>query len=194
MKKIFTLLFVIAITVSVSFSQKLMHEFGLTPAIVFGTIKTPSSSSGFSLTQTNFTYFPRYNFVENENSSISIGAPVGAGVSFVTDNNYNAGVLFSYDLPAVLDYNFGCKSTKASEGNFGGYIGLGYGYAHYTITSTPYSNFNGSTYGPIFRLGVRFRTNDESWNGHAIPVGVFFKKGMETSKLNTLGFHVLYVL
>ena len=93
-----------------------MHGFGATISALYGTITTPYSSSSFSLAQTNLTYFPRYNFVETNNSSISIGLPVGIGIGIASNAiGDDAGVAFAYDLPAVLDYNIGCKSTSQNK-------------------------------------------------------------------------------
>ena len=76
-----------------------------------------------ALAQTNLTYFPRLNFIENENSSISIGFPVGIGVGIVSSTSGDdAGFYFAYDLPATLDYNIGVKSTSENENTFGGYL------------------------------------------------------------------------
>lgn len=193
LKKIFSLLVINLLVINISYSQKLMHGFGATISGLYGRIITPSSSSSFSLAQTNLTYFPRYNFVENENSSISIGIPLGIGIGIVS-NTYgdDAGISFAYDLPAVLDYNFGCKSTIENERKFGGYLGLGFGYYKVSISGSQYSDFKGATYGPLFRGGVRIGSSNESWGGHAITIGVFYKKGLEKEKLNTIGFNVLY--
>ncbi len=161
-----------------SHSQKLMHSFGANISILDGKITTsdPYSSSSFTLAQTNLSYFPRYNFVENENSSISIGLPLGVGIG-IASNTYgnNAGVAFAYDLPVVFDYNIGCKSTSENEETFGGYFGVGFGYYKVSISHSQYSNFNGSSYGPIFRGGVRIGSSNENWGGHGLTVGLFFK-------------------
>ena len=195
LKKLMSLWVVTCLIFNTSYSQKLMHGFGATISILYGKIKTPYSSSDFSLEQTNITYFPRYNFVENENSSVSIGLPVGIGIG-IASSTYgdDVGVSFAYDLPVVLDYNIGCKSTRANEKKFGGYFGVGFGYYKVSISGSQYSDFKGATYGPIFRGGVRFGSSKESWNGHAVTIGIFYKKGLEKDKLNTVGFNVLYDL
>lgn len=194
-KKLFLFLFVVLVFQIKSPAQQLMHSFGATFSVLYGKVNTPSSSYSYSLAQTNFTYFPRYNFIENENSSISIGAPVGAGIG-IAQNTYgnDVGLLFAYDLPIVLDYNFGCKSTYENDNTFGGYLGVGFGYYRVNISKSEYSDYNGSTYGPIFRGGVRIGSSNESWNGHGITLGMFYKKGLEKDKLSTIGFNVLYDL
>ena len=191
-KKISVLLLALVLLISNSNAQKLMHSYGATISILTGKVKTPYSSSSYTLEQTNITYFPRYNFTENENSSLSIGAPVGIGIGIATNTSgSDAGVAFAYDLPVVIDYNIGCKSTRENEKNFGGYFGLGFGYYKVSISQSQYSDYKGETYGPLVRAGVRFGSANESWKGHAVSVGLFYKKGMEKDKLTTIGFNVL---
>ncbi len=169
-------------------AQSFMQSLGLTPAVLFA---KDQYGNKFSLFQTNFTYFPRYNFVENENSSISIGAPVGAGVGIVNSDSGDPGVGFSFDLPAVVDYNIGCKSTPETETYFGGYLGAGFGYSQNTVSGTSYSNIKASSYGPLLRAGVRIGSAKENWRGHAVTIGFYYKKGLEAAKYNTAGCNVL---
>lgn len=178
-------------------AQQLMHSFGLSLSVLQGTLhEGAGSSESFAVEQNNLTYFPRFNFIENENSSISVGAPIGIGIG-ITTNTYgnDAGVLFSYDLPLVIDYNIGCKSTMENDKNFGGYFGVGFGYNKVTISESSYSDFNGSSYGPLFRAGFRFGSSSESWNGHGLTAGAYYKIGIGSqNNLNTIGFNVLYDL
>lgn len=176
-------------------AQKLMHSLGATISVLYGKISSNGSSSSFTLQQTNFCYFPRYNIVENDNSSVSLGAPVGIGIGLVS-NTYGSdnGIAFAYDLPVVIDYNIGCKSTSDNDKNFGYYFGLGFGYYKVNLSSSQYSDFKGASYGPMLRGGVRIGSLKESWAGHSITVGMFYKKGLEANKLSTVGFNVLYDL
>lgn len=173
-------------------AQEIMHSFGATISVMYGNIETPYSKSSFALSQTNFTYFPRLNFVENENATISIGAPVGIGFG-IARNTYgdDAGLSFAYDLPVVLDYNFGAKSSSYNEANLGGYVGAGFGYYKVNVSKSQYSNFNGSSYGPLFRAGMRFASAAESWAGRGMTIGLYYKIGLEKSKFKTAGVNVL---
>jgi hypothetical protein len=176
-----------------SFSQRLMHSAGSTASILFGDIKDQYYSYSFSLTQTNLTYFPRYNFVEGSNTSVSIGAPVSVGVGIYSSyNNDDVGISFAYDLPAVVDFNFGAKSTANNIKKYGGYVGAGFGYYKVSISQTSYSNFNGATYGPIFRGGARFGFSAKGLGAHAISLGLFYKKGIDKNKLNTVGLSLMF--
>lgn len=98
MKQFFIVFFLILLVSSKISAQTLMHSFGATISVLQGTIHDANGGyESFGLEQTNLTYFPRYNFVENENSSISVGAPVGIGIGLVSNTYGNdAGVLFSY--------------------------------------------------------------------------------------------------
>ena len=196
-RKLVLMAFIFTLTsMSRAGAQQLMHSFGLSISVLQGTLhEGPGNSESFAVEQNNFTWFPRYNFVENENSSISIGTPLGIGIGIVS-NTYgdDAGVLFSYDLPVVIDYNIGCKSTKENENNFGGYFGVGFGYNKVNISESSYSDFNGASYGPLFRAGFRFGSSNESWNGHGLTAGVYYKIGLDKDKLHTIGFNILYDL
>jgi hypothetical protein len=193
-RKIFLFAF-FSISVSQLSAQSVMQSFGATISVLYGKITTPYSSESFALSQTNFTYFPRLNFVENDNSSISIGAPVGVGIGIVRSTGYSdVGISFAYDLPVVLDYNIGCKSTPDNENNFGGYVGAGFGYYRVNVSKSENSDFTGISYGPIFRGGVRIGSSQDSWKGHALTIGMYYKKGLEKDKFKTIGFNVLYDL
>lgn len=191
-KRISFLFFFCFLTITNINAQGFMHGYGATISVLTGKVKSSGSTSTFTLQQTTLTYFPRYNFIENENSSVSIGAPVGIGIGIATSTyGDDAGVAFAYDLPVVLDYNIGCKSTIDNEQNFGGYFGLGFGYYKVSISKSQYSDFKGATYGPIFRGGVRIGSERESWKGHGLTIGIYYKQGLEKDKLKTFGFNVL---
>lgn len=182
--------------ITTSNAQQLMHGFGVTLSVLQGTLHEGNGGfESFGVEQDNLTYFPRFNFVENENSSISIGAPIGVGIGIVTNSYGNdAGVLFSYDLPLVIDYNIGCKSTMDNDRTFGGYFGAGFGYNKVKISGSSYSDFNGSSYGPLLRAGFRFGSSSESWKGHGVTAGAYYKIGIDKNMLYTIGFNVLYDL
>ena len=169
-------------------AQSFMQAYGLTPVLLLG---KDEFSNKFNLYQTNFTYFPRYNFIQNSNSSVSVGAPVGIGFGVANNDSGDPGFVFAFDLPAVIDYNIGCKSTPDNERYFGGYLGAGFGYYHVSVSGSSYSNFNGNTYGPIVRAGVRIGSAKESFHGHALTIGFFYKKGLEAAKLTTIGCNAL---
>ncbi len=179
-------------------AQKFMHAFGATISNISAKLSpnlNPVSSSNyynFSLLQSTLTYYPRYNFVENKNSSISLGMPLSVGIGlFSTTGNSDAGVVFSYDLPLALDYNIGFKSTRVNPKKFGYFFGTGFGYSKTNLSSSRYSNYSGATYGVLYRAGVRFGSSRADWKGLGIMIGMFYKKGLEDEKFSTIGTHVL---
>jgi hypothetical protein len=172
-------------------SQNLMHSYGAVISDV-SKKKDPAGGAAPSLLQTSLCYFPRYNFIENENSSLSVGMPVSIGIGLASSTmGDDVGISFAYDIPVVLDYNLGCKSTPDNESTFGGFFGLGFGYNHFAVSQSQYSNLKGNSYGPIFRTGVRFGSNKDSWKGQGITISFFYKPGLETGKWRTFGSHVL---
>jgi len=167
------------------YSQGLMHSVGGT--LSFTQARGTENTAAYSIFHRSFTYYPRYNVLANERSSLSIGAPLSIGfgtASSMTD----AGLMFSYDLPLVIDFNLGARSTPENEKNFGGYIGAGFGYSKIKVSESMYSDFTGTSYGPMVRGGIRFLI--DGWS-QGISVGGFYKKGLEKEKLRYFGMNLL---
>ncbi|RPD51389.1 hypothetical protein [Paracnuella aquatica] len=185
LKRILLATFFVGATTA-AFSQNLMHSYGGNIALLEG------KKSEFSMIQTAFSYFPRFIVASVENNSVSIGTPLGLGVGLSSDLNGNdAGIFISYDVPMVVDYNIGAKSTPDNGSMYGAYFGAGFGYHKTIIQASETSDFNGATYGPIIRAGFRLAPPQEIFKGQGVTVGVYFKKGIERSKTNTLGFSAL---
>ncbi|MGZ8557673.1 MAG: hypothetical protein ACXWWC_05050 [Chitinophagaceae bacterium] len=73
--------FFIALIVSaISQAQTFMHSAGANFLIMNAKINNFTGKYSLTTPFTNLTYFPRYNLMETEGSSISIGVPLGAGV------------------------------------------------------------------------------------------------------------------
>ncbi len=198
MKKITLLLIVVLGIRQYSFSQKIMHSTGIIFNTLFGKENIPGgapspaypSTYNFSITQGLLSYFPKYNFVETSNGSFSIGIPVGVGLSLSSNDVYGTtdrGIAFAYTVATVLDYNFGCKSTKDNPRKFGGYFGAGFDYFKTSISGSKYSNFTGISYGPTFRGGFRFRSFADNWDNHGLTIGFFYKIGLENKKTSSFG-------
>lgn len=174
-------------------SQSFMHSVGATISVLSGkTSDGFGNSNSQSTMQTNLSYFPRYNFVEYDNSSVSVGLPLGIGIGISNNGLDDYGVAFAFDIPAVIDYNVGYKSTQENDSRIGGYFGAGFGYYRINISKSSYSDFTGASYGPLLRTGIRFTTPKDRENGHGITVGLFFKKGLERQKFNTYGCNVYF--
>ena len=170
-----------------------MQGAGLTTSVLYGKNQPGASSSNFWLPYSTVTYYPRYNVIEKANSSISIGLPVGVGVGYVYEvYGGKSGISFAYEFAAALDYNIGCKSTRANPKHVGGYLGTGFNYFHIGGSRNSYLEFRGATYGPIVRGGFRFLRSKGRMAGNALNIGLFYKKGIEVRKVTTFGLNVLW--
>ncbi|SRR6266487_3729991 len=126
--KIVCLLFLLGIINTKIFAQSFMHSVGANISIMYAKIKTPSVKESFAMEINHLSYFPRFILTESENSSLTVGSPVGAGVNLVNDISGGSGIAWGFDLPLVFDYNLGCKSAPDNENGFGGYFGAGFSY------------------------------------------------------------------
>lgn len=188
-KSIITLL-VFIFTFSAGKSQNFMHGAGATISIMTANISTPFQRYTATVSFTNLTYYPRYTLTESDRTSLSIGAPVGAGVGFSTGGGSgDASVYYGFDLPVVIDYNIGRKSTIENEDSFGWYIGTGFGY-QYTNWTDGSSTDKLNSYGPLLRAGIRFGSG-ANWPDRATTVGFSFKPGLDKNKFKTFGIAAL---
>ena len=189
-KKLFTLLLLSCLFCAAAQAQSFMHSAGATVSVMTSNYETSYYSEKFIVTKSELTYFPRLNFIEGENSSVSVGVPLSAGLSVARNTFDNeAGLSYSLDFPLVLDYNLGAKSTPDNEGSFGGYLGGGFGYS---LTSIKFGDgtTNANSYGPLFRGGVRFGFNRQDLD-MGMTIGLFYKIGLEDEKFKTFGFNIL---
>jgi hypothetical protein len=133
---------------------------------------------------THFSYTPRFILSGGDNSSLTVGFPMGAGIGFLTSAGNATGIAWGADAPVAFDYNMGNMSTPENEKKFGWYIGGGFGYM-YTGYRVDGETESINTYGPIGRLGIRFGSN---WR---TTVGLFYKHGLDADKFKTFGFNIL---
>ncbi|MEO9210819.1 MAG: hypothetical protein ABI208_06965 [Ginsengibacter sp.] len=185
MKKIILSISLFFLISHIAFAQSFSNSFGLSLSIIQG--KNPSTNSYENVFIQKFaTYFPRYTLSEKDNSSISIGVPLSAGIGSVDGAN---GTFFGVDVPLMFDYNMGCNSTPDNEKGFGAFFGLGFGY-NYTSVTTPFGNGNLYSYGPEAHAGISFLVSQK--DSRPITFGVFYKLGLESDKYRTFGFNLLY--
>jgi hypothetical protein len=194
MKK-FVFILLIILNVKYSHGQKIMHSYGATVENLVGNVTNRGTTSQAYITQLYGTYFPRYNFIGNAKTSLSIGLPLSIGVALADVNEgQDFGVAFGFDLPIVLDFNFGFKATTDdTDGKkLGGYAGAGFGYNKIAISKTSNSDFTGVSYGPLFRAGIRFgNKKNSSWGEKAVEINFYFKQGLEKQKYVSFGSAVL---
>src|SRR5687768_15271250 len=104
-------------------AQSLMHGIGANIYILTPKLDPASELYNFTLTATHFSYFPRYTLHESQNSSVSVGSPLGIGIGLLSRSGGPSGIAWGLDLPVAVDYNLGCKSSPFNEKTFGGYFG-----------------------------------------------------------------------
>lgn len=195
LRKLFALLAILLLASRCLSAQEFMQAFGVKMSVLAGTVSDEGSGSDVAIQVNELSYFPRYNFLEGDDASLSIGFPLGAGIGIARNSDFSdVGILLAYDLPVALDFNFGNKSTLDNGRGFGGYAGIGYGYSKVQISGSSYSDFRGAVYGPLVRAGVRFGSASPAWNGHSLDIGLYLKKGMGSDNLYVGGFNILYVL
>jgi hypothetical protein len=185
-KLIFSLL---AVCIScVAFSQNFMQGVGINVIL--------QSTAGFKADPVgSIIYSPRVSFMEDDNSSLSVGIPMSFGVSGSynsqnTDAN-NIGLVF--DVPVMFDYNYGAGSSRESEDKFGFFGGLGFGYhanQYYATDAYGYDYSDKmSGFGPVGNIGARLAVGHGS---HNLEIRFSYMKTMDISKSNVMGIGALF--
>lgn len=151
-------------------------------------------------------YNPRFNFVETQSLSVSVGIPITIGFSGSYEagyNSYDGGyeentLGYMFNAPVMLNLNLGGGSSKKSNKLFGGFIGGGYGI--YSSNSTDVYHYDyelgeeymtsagGSTFGPAANAGVRFgvgRLNHKK----SVEVRLSYFRGTTNYKINVFGLN-----
>jgi len=197
MKK-YALLLVLFFTGTIAFSQSFSHGVGVA---VFVT----TAKGGNAAVAEGFTYSPRFNFIENEDFSLSVGVPLSVGISGSYSSNYNSysgtttdnTLGFMANVPLIVNFNFGAGSTPDNDSRFGFYIGggMGYHYGKYNVDSTD-TYGDGYTYqatingvGPAGNVGCRFAVGRGT---HNVEARLTFMKSLDNSKANIFGMGALF--
>lgn len=159
MKKM-VLLAIACMVGSHAFSQRFFHSLGF-PVFV-------DHSLSKSIVSFGLTYAIRYNVMETEKMSLSIGMPISYGgsghgpgkkeewyydsegnyVSYYTDEEKEGPFTKErtmVDIPLVIQFNFGALSTAANKNRLGFFAGGGLGY-HYGPVNVKYPDRSGNTY------------------------------------------------
>ena len=194
-KKITVSFFLLLISCT-AFTQTFMHGAGLT--VLIGSAKGGDVSVGEGL-----TYFPRFNFLENETISVSVGIPVTLGVTASYTNSYNgydsysaSSVGFVVNAPLMINLNMGRGSTKENESRHGFSVGVGFGYHHgdfITAENDGYDDYNTSkstnTFGPAASAGYRIGVGRMHRN---IEVRFSYMKGVSKDKASIYGIGAMF--
>ncbi len=192
MKK-YALLLAMSFTVTIAFSQSFMHGAGLT-------IFVTTAKNGNAAVAEGFSYNPRFNFIETEDFSLSVGVPLTVGISGSYSSNYNSyygsttdnTLAFMANVPVILNFNFGAGSTKDNDSRFGFFVGGGLGYHYGKYNQDLYDpNYGDYTHqeminsvGPAGNAGVRFAVGRGT---HNVEAKVSFMKALDDSKANIYG-------
>ena len=181
--------------VSTSFSQSFMHGAGIT---VLG-----GYEHGGNITLAEgFTYSPRFNFLETEKLSVSVGIPLSIGISATTgsydytSNSYNSSIGFVFNAPLIVNLNMGRGSTKENRQKFGYFFGAGFGYNHGDFIGVDNIDQNGNlvstsdnNFGPAANGGIRFGVGKKHKN---IELKFSYFKGLNDKKPNIFGIAGLF--
>lgn len=187
LKRIISLFVLLLLSHLKGMTQSFMQGIGANISILTAKVNTPNEKYTFTMQVNHFSYFPRFNLSETDNTSFSIGFPLGAGIGILTSGGNAQGISWGFDLPIAADYNFGCRSTPDNEKNFGGYFGAGFSYM-YTAWNAGDGTEHANSYGPVGRAGIRFSSANARWN---VTIGLFFKLGIESEKYKTFGFDII---
>jgi hypothetical protein len=177
------------------FSQSFMHGAGLS-------IFVATASGGSAAVNGGLTYSPRFNFIEQEDLSVSVGIPFTIGVSGSYSSSYNSNYGSStsntlsvmVDAPLLVNLNMGCGSSKENSSRFGYFVGAGFGYHYGTYNLSDVLNDEDvttkfSAYGPAADAGVRFGIGRGT---HNIEVRLQYMKGINDTKANIFGVSSLF--
>ena len=191
MKKI-TLSIISLFISSIVFCQTFMHGAGIT--VLVGSAKGGDVSVAEGL-----TYYPRFNFLENETLSVSAGIPITLGISASYSVNYGSGgfsenssIGFVVNAPLMINLNVGRGSTKENESRYGYFAGAGFGYHHgdFITVENGYNNSKSTnTFGPAANAGFRIGVGSRHRN---IEVRFSYMKGINEDKPNIFGIGALF--
>ena len=186
MKKI-TLIAAMTLACFAGFSQSFMHGAGLNVFVA-------NASGGQTYVNGSISYCQRFNFIEQEDMSVSVGVPFTVGVSGSYSANYNSQygssssntLSFMLNAPVIINLNMGAGSTKEAESRFGYFVGAGFGYHYGTYNISDIINGDEvgtkfSAMGPVGNAGVRFAVGSGS---HNIEVRLQYMKGINDVKPN----------
>jgi hypothetical protein len=199
MKRIVFISILCIVVIKSSFSQTFTQGLGLS----FVTDKSSAADANMSFV---VTYSPRFNFLEKDNSSLSVGIPLSFGPSgaFTTRKSnepYESERPETYilSIPVILNFNVGAGSSRYNDSGSGFFAGAGFGYhfgaaAEKTIDviSSGYSrttyNHKG-TIGPVVNAGIRIGVGGDT---HHFEIKTTYMKGINTLKPNIYSLSVLF--
>ncbi len=175
-----------------TFSQTFMHGVGIVTFV--------QASPGYSTAVTGgFTYSPKVSFMETDNTSLSVGIPLSAGLSgsysYSTYGGETGNIGLMVDAPLILNFNVGAGSGKETASRFGFFTGGGFGYHASSNQATDlYGNnysYKVAGFGPVGNLGFRIAVGRRSKN---IEIRFSYMKTLDISKSNLYGLGAIFNL
>jgi len=182
-----------------TFAQHFTH--GLGAGIFVEDSKTTSARPSFA-----FSYSPRFSFLENENSSVSVGIPLSVGFSGSYNAYYNSydgyyednSLGYMINVPVMINFNFGAGSFKGNKSKWGFFVGAGYGFHTGTVDYDVYDEY-GSSYTTSetrtttglaanagMRIGLGYRKK------HNLEIRTSYMKGVGDYKPDIFGVVCLF--
>jgi hypothetical protein len=175
---IFIVIYGINLNAQVSFS----HAAGiklLVPAFNSASVLDIESEPTLGL-----MYSPRVNVIQFNNSTISLGTHFAMAFEGSFNTNGNNSSSFVFDIPFVIEYNFGLASNRRNTDKFGLYVGGGYGVHNSGGSETISSKISGF----IGNIGVRFFSFGVPFDIHAS----YLKGTGDTSNDSVFGLGLQY--
>lgn len=192
MKKTFLSLTIFLLASAAGFSQSFSHGVALNVFVS----TAPGNKAGAN---GGITYSPRFNFVEAENLSVSVGIPISLGLAGSYNSSYNSyygttssnTLSFMLNAPVIINLNIGAGATPDADSRIGFFIGGGFGYhyADFNITDDPVDNgietkTTFSTIGPVGNAGLRIGVGHGS---HNIEIRGEYMRGLNNGGANIYG-------
>lgn len=159
---------IVSCAVTFTSAQSFMNGVGIH---LMGHINSIGGNDDFGL-GVGIIYSPRFNFLETEKLSVSVGLPLTVGFSIAssqtidntgsTYDNASAGLIIN--APLIINLNLGRGSTKSNKEKIGYFVGAGFAYQYGVYVSDIYDpnktdlieDYSLGIFGPAANAGVRF--------------------------------------
>lgn len=198
------------------FSQRFVHGIGFSTSI-------DHTSRGGSIPSFGLSYAIRYNVMETDKMTISVGIPFtvgGSGGSGEDDMDWyydaDGNIIYYYtgekndgpvkkfrsmvDVPLIINFNFGAFSSFANKKAVGFFAGGGLAY-HYGPVNVKYKDVNGGTMTDSITQhsfgpigNIGMRIGLGKKENGAIEVKGSFMKSLAKRQPDIYGISLLYVL
>lgn len=181
----------------VGFTQTFRHGAGMGVSVITGN-DIDATAYGTLL------YSPRLSFMENDNSSLTVGIPFTFG--FTGGYGYSSSLgetntlQYLIHAPVMINYNIGAGSSLLTEQRFGFFIGAGFGITNGNHRVAEYIEDGGwiyynyrnkikSTFGPSANTGVRFGVGRQT---KTVEVLLSYMKGLSNTNPHYFGLSCLF--